>query len=557
VLYFYPMTRPIEQPIIYQNTSIHERLAKSKITGLIIWSSLVILQSIWFWGQQELITTLLILAGGMIGVITFFNSNFLRRYPIATIMMIGYTSYYFLLPPLATLIEGKPVSTNLLHPTLILIHATICLIFFLLAFTVYRKSSVLQKLRWLISRKIYQPAGLFNSPSNVHLLIMGGIGLLSMGYEYFFAGGYQRPPEGTINKFIQGFYPLAYLPYLIMLNKIIGKEESNNRIWISILAIYSILLGIVSLARNSRAALFMGVASIVLAYLYGLATGLYKLSKKTLQKLAIVAIVTIILAGPMADMAISMVVVRSMRTEISASELVTETIKTFQDKAALARYRNDMLGNKSPDWYDWSYVDNLFLDRMSNLKFADINLDIALTIGRNARSYLQEIEIQKILAIFPQPIVNVFNLPVDKNLVTKASSGDFMLYAATGNKYTLGGFRTGSLLANGFVLFDWGYPLILGAILLVLFPLADSITTKKTIKEPSTNIEKRIHLLSPMVVVGLFTWLFFLTSAATGAESISSLANYILRGWIQAGFIYGCGYWISYFPMKMLSKTKL
>jgi hypothetical protein len=548
------MTRPIDQPIIYQQTRIQKGITKFKIIGLIIWSVLVILQSILFWGKQDVLTTMMILAGGSIGVTAFFSSDLLKKYPIATSMMIGYVSYYFLLPPLATLVEWKPTSNNLLHPTLVLLHAIICLIFFFLAYTVYRKSSPLQKLRWLISKNLYKPIGFFKPPSNTHLLLMGSIGLLSIGYEYFVAGGYQRAPEGTINKLIQGFYPLAYLPYVIFVNKIIGKEKSNSRIWIIILSIYTILLGIVSLAWNSRAALFMGVASIMLAFLYGIATGLYKLSKATMQKMAIMAIAIILLSGPITDLAISMVAVRSMRTQISATELVAETIKIFQDKATLNRYRNNAIGNNSSDWYDWSYVDNLFLDRMSNLKFADISLDIAISIGNTTRTYLREIEIQKIFAIFPQPVISLFNLPVDKNLVTKASSGDFMIYAATGNQYALGRFQTGSIFANGYALLGWAYPLAVSLLMLLIFPLTDALTSRMTITTLGQNQKRWIPLFSSAVVITLFTRFFFLTSAATGSESISAMGAYLIRGWIQVAFVYGISYWITYFPLKLLHK---
>jgi len=547
------MTTNVDLKIVNIPSRKRVRITRLIITGLIIWAILVIVQSLWFFEQQNQVATLLTLAGGIIGVIIFFNANLMTAYPISMTMMVGYVSYYFLLPPLATLLEGKSLSNNLLHPAQDLLHAFICLLFLLLAFAIYRKSSGLQKLRWFISRKIYKQIGFFNITSNTQLLTMGALGILAMGYQTFVAGGYQQAPVGTINKFIQGFYPLAYLPYVTLVKRLIGKWERTNRIWLLILSGYTVLLGIVSLARNSRAALFSGIASILLAYLYGLATGVYKLSKSGLRNMALVAITIIILSGPFTDLALSMVVVRGARTDISAKELVFETIETFQNKAALERYRKNAIGIKLPLWYDWSYVDNIFMDRLSNLKFADISLDIALSIGKPAKNYLREIEAQKVLAIFPQPIVNLLGLPVDKDLVTKASSGDFMIFAGTGNRYALGRYQQGSIFGNGYALFGWGYPFIIAAVMVILFPLADASTSKRLITKLNQDQRQLVTILSPIVIASLFTWFVYLTSGANGAEAISSLVTYLIRGWIQVAFIYGISYWITYFPAKIIN----
>lgn len=550
------MTTPIDQQLIINQSGIRRRITKYKTIGLVIWCSFAIIQALIFIDQQDQITTLLILTGGIIGVIAFFDGNLLTRYPLATTMMVGYVSYYFLLPPLATFLEGKPLTNNLFHPALDLLHACVCLLFLLLAFTIYRKSSGLQRLRWFISGKIYKPIGFFTPISNTQLLIMGALGLFAMGFQSFVAGGYQQTPVGTMNKLMQGFYPLAYLPFVILVKKMIGKGNRINRIWLVTLSSYTILIGIVSLARNSRAALFSGIASIVLAYLYGLTTGIYKLSKVALRIIAFSLLAIIILSGPLTDLAFSMVVVRGMRTNISAMELVSETINTYQNKPALDIYRRDLFENRSTFWDGW-YVDNLFMTRLSNLKYADNSLDYATSMGEPTKNYLRKIELQKILAIFPQPFINLLGLPVDKNLVTKASSGDFMLYAATGNQYALGGFRTGSIFGNGYVLLGWGYPFLFAALMLVLLPLADALTARKTISESEQHQRQIMTILSPMAIVSFFTWFFFLTSAATGAESISSLATYMIRGWIQVAFIYGSAYWLTYGPVNVVSKIHI
>jgi hypothetical protein len=55
---------------------------------------------------------------------------------------------YFLLPPVATLLEWKPLTYNLLHPVLDFAHALICMLALLGAHKLYRKSSAPCRRGW-------------------------------------------------------------------------------------------------------------------------------------------------------------------------------------------------------------------------------------------------------------------------------------------------------------------------------------------------------------------------------------------------------------------------
>ncbi len=60
--------------------------------------------------------------------------------------------------------------------------------------------------------------------------------------------------------------------------------------------------------------------------------------------------------------------------------------------------------------------------------------------------------------------------------------------------------------------------------------------------------------LSPMAIIGFYSLFFYLTSAATGSESMSDLVSYLLRGWIQILFVYVLAYWIAYIPVKIIGR---
>ncbi len=108
---------------------------------------------------------------------------------------------------------------------------------------------------------------------------------------------------------------------------------------------------------NSRAAFLIGIASIIIAYFYGLAVGIYKADKGAMRKIALATFAVIVLSGPITDLALSMVIVRRFRTDVSATELVSETIKVFQNKKVIQSYRLDAVGNRSV--WDEYYVDSL------------------------------------------------------------------------------------------------------------------------------------------------------------------------------------------------------
>jgi hypothetical protein len=542
------MTRSVEAQMTNTPNGNRTMLNRLRKAGLTAWSIVVIVQWLWWFGKQDYIATFLTIAGGVIGIVIFLRRNLLAEYPISTLMMLGYLSYYFLLPPLATFIEGKSLTNNLDRPALVLLHAFVSLVSLILAHSIYRHWRPAMSIRWFVSRKIYQRFGFFRAPTSFHLLIMGSIGLIAMAVQVFIVGNYKEEVLGFSNKLMQGLYPLAYLPYVILVRKLIGQDGRYDRKWLFILLGFTILISIVSLGMNSRASLYAGVTSIFLAYFYGLAVGFYK---GTLWKMVLTIFVVIVISGPTTDLADSMVIARESRSKISAAELVSETIKVFQDKEALNSFQmyGREIGSVSDEWY----VDNLFMARLCNLKYADLSIHLALSMGKFTKAYMREIEIQRILINFPRPLIKILGLPVDKDFVGAASSGDFMLYAATGNEYVLGGFRSGSIFGNGFALFGWFYPIVFSLIVMFTFPLADSLTSRISVMPSNQSGSKWVPLFSPMVIIGFFSWFIYLTSAAAGIESLLGLLNYLLRGWIQILVVYVIIYWITYIPLKMIT----
>jgi len=306
---------------------------------------------------------------------------------------------------------------------------------------------------------------------------------------------------------------------------------------------------LVSMGSNSRAAVLLGISSIAIAYLYGVAVRLLPTRLLRLRNAALAVFALILLQGPVADMATSMVIVRSERNDLAATQLLEATMTTFQNKRALEERRrlNEV---KNYDWDEY-YVDNLFLARLSNLKFADESLDLALRQDASAKVMLRNLEWQNVLSVFPRPLIDALGLPVDKDLV-KSSGGDLMLFSTTGDFDALRGFRTGSIFGSGYAMFGWLYPFVVAFASIIIFALADAQTTRIRNPDPAARAGAWVPVFNALTAVRLFAFVFFLTSAATGVESIFALSHFILRGWVETLLVYLFAYWLSNAILRLL-----
>ncbi len=521
---------------------------------LIAWSALVMFQMLSWLSSSTLLAALLILAGGILGVSTLARPELMRAYPISSSMLLGYTASYFLMPPIVTLAEWKPVTNNLDHPVLVFVHAFLCLLFLLGAHLFYRRSALTKRLRVFVVCRIHRPLGFFRVPGNTQFLLLGALGLAAMAYQIFVVGSAREEALGADNKLMQAMYPLVYLPYCILVRPLLGDRTARTSLrWKLVLLGYTAMLLYVSMGNNSRASFLIGIASISLAYGYAMAIRLVPPRILRPRNVVLVALALVTLLGPVADLATSMVIVRTQRSDLPAEELIDATLATMHDTHAIAQQRRSD-NTISFDWDEY-YVDNLFMSRLSNPKFADESLELAMRQDASARHRLRVLEWQHLLSVIPRPVIEAFGLPVDKNLVSTSSGGDLMLFITTGDYDVLRGFRTGSIFGSGYALFGWFYPLVLALTAIVIFVLADAQTTRRAMPTPQGRPPQWIPLFNPLAIVTYFSWVFYLTSAATGVESFSGLSHFILRGWVEVLLVYVTTYWATHFLARVLGRA--
>jgi len=457
--------------------------------------------------------------------------NRLRRFALSSFLILGFSITQYLLPLVFTLLEGKPLVYNLNLPYDVFTHSLLALFVLIFSHSVYAYS---QRGRSLIRQKIQQTLfrfSFFTPPSNRQIWIMGFLGLLSMFYVYFVSRIDENGEGG--NKLLQGLMPFSYLPFFLPLKNLIDPSYKYDKKKLYQLVLYTILLFVVSLGRNSRSSFMLGFTTIGLGYFLGLMLGKFNYKILTPKSIVISIAIFWIVTGPLSDLGIAMVVERTHRGEVSSGELLVRTIATFQDKEALRNYKLAATEKiKNTDW-DERYFDNIFLSRFCNLKYNDASLEQAHKLGK-IDPLMQKYAMDKVLATFPQPVLTFLNIDIDKQAISVGSFGDYLFYRASGTAF--GGFRTGQFAGVGLASFGWWYLLILGVGMGIIYFLHDLFLVYK-----KDSFNSYISLAGLTAITSTFMFL----SLSSNSQSVTNLFSYILRGWLQLVILYLAVYFIA------------
>ncbi|GAB4355480.1 MAG: hypothetical protein Kow006_21840 [Gammaproteobacteria bacterium] len=524
------MTATVKRPLC---------LASTVLAFLFAWTGVVLFQGIVFGGVDRLHMAILILVGGWGGLLYTARRALLLRWPISTLSLMGYTVFYFLLPPIATMAEWKPLDFNLEYSVLVASHALMGLAALLVAHWFYRQLKVTRVLRRLVVDRVYAPLGFHRAPAERQLWLMGFIGVAS---QLFTASVFRVYMDdaigGVVASLLRGMHPLAYVPYALLIPVLWSQEKITGlRRHLFYLLLYSGPILIAGMARNSRTALMIGAASILMAYVYAVMAGLISRPRVTWRNLAVVLIIGYVGTGLLADLSTGFLIARHGRYETDTVTQIGTTLAVLRDKERLRSYRGSSVVWQN-EWDEY-YLENPIFSRVSNLKLLDQTLSLESRLDNQGRSFYRWAEGQKLLSVFPRPLLALIPLEVDKEAATRGSGGDFLLLAATGSSTALGTHRTGSLLTAYYVVFGEAYPIFLALTVLLLFPLLDALVK---IRENGKSPDCR-PFFNVLVIGTLFSYLFLLTSAATGVESVSGLAGYLIRGWLQIAVVYALAYW--------------
>lgn len=478
-----------------------------------------------FWPTKEnfFAVTTIVISWSLL--VTFMlKYHVLRQYPLSSFMVLGLVISQCFLPLVFTLLEGHPVTFNLRVPLLVFLHSLLAVIVVIAAHFFYRTQLKKQPFFHKAIQKKLIHIGFFRTPSDSQIWIMGWIGLSAMFYVYFYSPSVGNEVSGVGNKFFQGFIPFTYAPFYILIKRMYSGIDKRSKKLMLQLAFFVMLLFIVSIGRNSRGAFMFGFTGLGFGYFLGLLLGIFPSKILTRRNLIIAAVSFWLVTGPLSDLGVAMVIVRGQRSNVDRIELLELTFEKFQNKKELADYKENMSG-QGAEW-DEQYLDNIFLARFCNLKFNDASLEISERLG-GVDPAVTTYAIERPMALFPQPVIDLFGIEVDKQKVNSSSSGDFLYERVGGN--ALGGFRVGHFAGFGMASFGWFYLLLLFVLIIPVFFLWDLLALRF---RPSVLNKRNVifGLGGLLSLTALFQFIMF--------ENVLYITQFLIRGWIQMVFLY-------------------
>lgn len=490
----------------------------------------VLCQNIFFFSTANVIGSFLVVLAWVLTFKIIMQPNNFIHYTLSSFVVFGFYFTQFCLPVIFTLLEGKPLIYNLDFPISVFIHSFLAFLVLLFSFLLYRNhiNSIRNVLtNFLLKLKI------FKIPTSRQFWLMGLIGIFAIVVERVVFGRYgEGNAEHVYLKLFAGMEQFAYLPLLLIFPAVFSDHNDLEKFNYSriLIIIYTTVLIILGVMANSRGLFMRGVTTVGLIYFIGLVLGKINYKIFSPKKIVLVSIGLWLLTGPFADLGTAMVIVRGVRGDVTPKVLLEETLRTYQDKEVLRKYK-DLADSRVRDW-DERYFDNIFLTRFSNLKYSDASLQLAFHMP-NPDGQMQDIIFGKYLSTLPQPLLNALELNVDKPWYSKASFGDFLFMRKTGAGY--GGFRVGNFMGMGLASFGWWYLGVMFVGAIILYNFIDSFVLRKNVNSAQISI------------VGFLSILFCFTyfGNSTSSESISTIFHYITRGWFQTVFLYFVLFWIA------------
>jgi hypothetical protein len=187
--------------------------------------------------------------------------------------------------------------------------------------------------------------------------------------------------------------------------------------------------------------------------------------------------------------------------------------------------------------YDENYIKNPILARLITTKFHDNSIFFIDKISdRNIEQVISK-SVDLLYAAVPQPLLDKLKVDVKKGNML-FTVGDMLSHYAIGSP--LGGFKTGSMFAQGLLIFGNSFILIYFAMSFILFSAIDIFSKRTT---------EGVVVISAIGLLNIWpTFIFGIT-----ADSIHVLFIHVVRGVIQSAVLYFIAISIARFTIKFFS----
>lgn len=442
-----------------------------------------IIETAIFFSLENIFATLALITGWYILKLFALTDRNLKHYPVSFIMLLGLSVFYYLLPLPLTLLELNPVTFNLRVPTLTFTHHLLFAIFIVLTYRIYINISNKKN----VFRSILANTNFYIEPTNRVIWFSALLGLAASYYNYFVLGIWQI--ENADRSFLYYFNTIlsqfVWMPLILLFSKFRINQPPINKIQIIQISVYSIFVLIMAVASNWRTIIFSGIFLVMGLFGVGLLLNHYDVKKVlALRKVVLTVVIFIFISGPLVDLSASMVVVRGERTSLSAFEFLNRTINEYSNKDNIKSIKNSTINNntnlpyRSFDW-DETYLSNIILNRLVNLKISDNCLYYATQIGFENKRMQSEM-FKQLKASMPSVLISFFGEnPAKLKADTSYSIGDYLYSLAINSSSELGSAKISSMTGVGMATFGYWYLILLIPIFIVIFTMFDSFVCTK------------------------------------------------------------------------------
>ncbi len=463
-------------------------------------------------GYDNMLSVMCVVISSAVCLAYLHRSDCMKDAPVSSFGLLGYLITTLLGALLAKTLEGAPISADLKTPVMTFSVLSGALLGTIALHWVYRHLQSVVNWRNAIASHVLAPAGLYSAPPPGQLWAMTLFGLyavlISRGVAFGDVGG----------KFISGFTYLAWLPFLVPIFKARGEPAYQNLglYWVY-LGVYAAVLALAGLALNARVVIFSGAMVVMLLALFEAMRGRFQVGRWTWLK----AIVALCLVGGGVsvgdDLATAMVIVRQKTETLTPKQKIKETYETFMDRNAMALYRDQKEAERLAVTYDEIYVRNAILARFTETKFHDNALNCATHFSEADRADLAQATLDKVYTILPTPLMKVIDPKLDKDKLA-FSFGDYLCNIKDG--VTLGGYRTGSIFAHAYALFDDVAWLVLVGFFLLKFFTLDLYSVQR---------KDGFYIVSPVLMLTI--WFNFISAYA--GDSLVQYLDSLTRMLVQ------------------------
>lgn len=436
---------------------------------------------------------------------------------IATIIFLIVVSNT-LMPMIGTILEGHSLTFTLRQPVLIFFHRGVFALILLLAHFMAKTNASLflrhstNRLGSIMSvRSFVPPKGIW---------ILGLIGFSSYLLRYFSL-------PSSISKLLAGFGFLSWSPFLFFLPPYSNYLREKLLKW-KLLLYYIFQVGI-SLVNNSRMGIIGPVAVVAAGWIVLLLLGHIVVYRKIIKNSIKLGLIGIVLFGQFKDLSTAILIERAHRSTRSPTEQMEATFERFLDKESLYKYELYLNSKSKSEQFDISwdenYVHNPVLGRFIQIKFDDNSFFRVLHSSSYALADLKEVSINKMIALIPEPILQLLGIDINKKEINSYSIGD-IIETLSGNVLPKS-FLTGSILAHSYALFGIYYPLVLILLYFLIFSVLQGLF--------STYSNLDLYKKNVSTFVLLMSFKFFNDLALDG---VTAITGFLLRDIWQNIIIY-------------------